>query len=238
MILVIKHIGIEGPGIIGEFFQNTNWELATIELGNTDSSLFEERGLSELPKNLSGVEAIIFLGGPMNVYEEDKYVFLREENTFLKKAIEENMPVLGICLGAQLLAKACGAQVRKAEEKEIGWRQVNLTEDGTKDRLFLGLDRCLDVFQWHEDTFDIPKDAIRLATSRHCRNQAFRIGKNAYGLQFHFEVTPEMIESWIEEYNNISDGEAIIIQAYKRKDKFAEIAHRILLNFTRIVENR
>lgn len=234
MILIIKHISIEGPGIIGEFFKNPAWKVETIELDKGD----------KLPEALSEIEATIILGGPMNVYEERKFPFLKDEDIFLKKAIKEEIPVLGICLGAQLLAKACGAKVKKAEQEEIGWYKVNLTKEGMKDLLFEGLNQELDVFQWHEDTFEIPEKGTLLATSDSCKNQAFRFGKNAYGLQFHIEVTPSMVESWIEEYLDSKDkikkdhAQKMFIDTYKKKEQFKRQADGILLNSLKIITKK
>lgn len=228
-ILIIKHIGIEGPGSIEEFFRNTAWGLRVIDLNK------EELG----PEDFADVGAIISLGGPMNVYEESKYPFLKDEDEFLKKATREEIPILAICLGAQILAKACGGKVEKAKQKEIGWYKVNLTQTGRSDPLFENLPGELMVFQWHEDTFEIPQGGVHLAESRACANQAFRFGRNAYGLQFHIEVTPEMVESWIKEYNKKDyteyDPKDMLIESYKKEGFFRRQADIVYFNFARII---
>src|SRR6185436_14634873 len=118
----------------------------------------------KLPDDFSNIEAVVSLGGPMNVYEEDKFPFLKEEDRFLKKAIKEEVPLLGICLGSQLMAKACGVKVFKSPVKEVGWFKVQLKEAGQKDPLFKSVTPEFDVFHWHEDMFEIPKDGMFLAT--------------------------------------------------------------------------
>jgi len=229
MILIIKHISIEGPGIIGDFFKNTEWQVKTVELQNG----------GKFPSDFASIEAIISLGGPMNVYEEDRFPFLKDENVFLKEAINRDIPILGICLGAQLLAKACGAEVKKAERQEIGWHKASLTKEGVKDPLFFGTSNELDVFQWHQDTFMIPERATLLATANLCKNQAFRFGKNVYGLQFHIEVTPSMVESWVNEYSDsknqseIITSQKMLIDTYKKNGQFEKQAKKVLLNFSR-----
>ena len=122
MIVFIKHIDIEGPGTAGDYFQEVAPGFQIIELQKNDS----------LPTDFSSIEAVVSLGGPMNVYEEEKYPFLKKENEFLQKVIEKEIPFLGICLGSQLLAKAAGAKVRSSPEKEIGWSEVVLTKEGKK----------------------------------------------------------------------------------------------------------
>jgi len=226
-ILIIKHIEIEGPGSIEEFFANTAWNLRVINLSTEELK----------SKDFADVVAMIFLGGPMNVYDEAKYPFLRDEDGFLRRAIKEEIPILGICLGAQLLAKACGAKVKKAKQKEIGWHKVNLTEAGKQDALFTGLPSQLNVFQWHEDIFEIPKGALHLAESPTCPKQAFRFGRNAYGVQFHVEVTPEMIESWIYAYrkNETLKTKDMLIESYKKKETFRKQADIIYFNFARVI---
>ncbi|MCX8022614.1 MAG: type 1 glutamine amidotransferase [Syntrophorhabdaceae bacterium] len=187
--LFIKHVETEGPGYLEDFFRDNGFSTETIELSRGE----------RIPNDLSEIDSVIILGGPMNVYEEDRYPFLVEEGDFIKKIIEEKIPLLGICLGAQLLAKACGAPVVRSPKKEIGWYRVNITDDGEKDPLFKGLERSFPVFQWHEDMFHIPTQGSLLARGRLCKNQAFKIGSSSYGLQFHIEVTEEMVESWLEE---------------------------------------
>ena len=137
----------------------------------------------------------------MNVYEEGKYPFLKEENLFIKEAIKKRISLLGICLGAQLIAKALGAKVFKATTKEIGWYEIELTQVGLIDKVFSDFPQRFLAFQWHEDTFEIPEDAHLIATSKNVINQAFRYGRNVYALQFHLEVTKDMISEWIDSYD-------------------------------------
>jgi len=231
MILIIKHIGIEGPGLIADFFNNSRWKVQAVDLSCGDS----------LPSGLNDLEAVVVLGGPMNVYQESSYPFLKQENKFLRCVLDQEIPLLGICLGSQLMAKAKEAGVVKAPKPEIGWYKVLLTDMGMKDPLFEGLGPSLRVFQWHQDMFKVPKEALLLACSDVCA-QAIRLGKNAYGLQFHIEITPEMIQAWLDYYN--PDGELLnseviknmVLDGYREKDYFFNQAQKLLLNFSRIIE--
>jgi GMP synthase (glutamine-hydrolysing) len=226
-ILVIKHVEQEGPGQIETFFERDGWDLETVELA------LGER----LPDALDLYGAAIVLGGPMNVYEVDKYPFLEDEENFIRKALIEELPLLGICLGGQLLAKTCGARVRKASEKEVGWYTVNVTKEGLGDSLFRGLPRRLRVFQWHEDTFGIPAEGTLLARGKTCRNQAFKVGRSAYGLQFHFEVTDSMIAEWMKgEERNVDTGR-ILRDTEALKDEFEAGTSILLSNFRGLVES-
>lgn len=154
-VAIIKHIDIEGPGTIGDFLNDDGISYDVIDVFNGEP----------LPNSLSDTSAVIILGGPMNVYEEDKYLFLKQEDEFLKEVIEKGLPALGFCLGAQLIAKAKGALVKKNPQKEIGWFKVSVTGEGSSDPLFQGFQGEFDVFQWHGDTFNIPEGAVRLAES-------------------------------------------------------------------------
>jgi len=145
-------------------------------------------------ENLQGV---LIMGGPMNVYEESAYPFLAEEDRFLKQCLRNAIPVLGICLGAQLIAKAAGAKITEAPAKELGWYEVRLTDAGVQDPLLEGCAKTFSVFQFHEDAFDIPPSAVHIIEAPVCPHQGFRIGNNIYAIQFHFEATREMIADWI-----------------------------------------
>jgi len=231
MILIVKHIEIEGPGTIEKFFNRRSRQSVTVNMSLGEC----------LPAIRDDLEAVIFLGGPMNVYEEDTYPFLCDEDKFLKRALELEIPVLGICLGAQLLAKACGAQVTRAPVKEIGWNNVRLTSEGCKDLLFNKLSSELEVFQWHEDTFAVPPGGVLLAESAMCKNQAFRIGKNAYGLQFHVEITPEIVGSWIREYvsgpdSGIDTG-GMLRRAYEVEKEYQQRCRIMCFNFFKIIRS-
>lgn len=147
--------------------------------------------------DVSDYDGLIVLGGPMGVYEADKYPHLTREMKQIEKAIQSQKPVFGICLGAQLIAATLGAEVAKAKKKEIGWFDIEITEAGLKDPLFKNLQKKEKVFQWHGDNLALPKGAEWLATSPDCPYQAFRFGEKVYGFQFHLEVDEAMIERWL-----------------------------------------
>jgi GMP synthase (glutamine-hydrolysing) len=133
----------------------------------------------------------------MSVNQTDEYPYLLTEVRLIQQAIDHQIPVLGICLGAQLIAKALGANVKRNGEKEIGWYPVSPTEEGRHDPVMRHFEDKEHIFQWHEDTFKIPANAVRIACSPLCENQAFRYGENVYAFQFHLEVDEPMIERWL-----------------------------------------
>jgi len=197
-----------------------------------------------LPHSFNGIEAVVSLGGPMNVYEEEKYPFLKEENLFIQKVLDAKIPFLGICLGSQLLAKASGGSVGKSPKKEIGFFPITLNAHGQNDPLFQGIAEEIEVFQWHEDMSQIPPEGVLLAGSSHCPHQAFRVGHRAYGLQFHIEVTPKTIEEWTNEYfdmnqtSSLQNREEMVKDYLKNLENYTQIAQIVYNNFLNIINNK
>jgi len=186
-VLAIRQVEHEGLERIADALQSQG-------LAHQHADMFAEPPREFRPDDWAG---LVVMGGPMNVDETDRYPFLATQCDWISRSLRAGLPVLGICLGAQLIAKALGARVYKAPQKEVGWYEVELTEAAAEDRLFQGSETTQTVFHWHGDTFDLPDRAVRLATSEMCPNQAFRLD-TAYALQFHLEVTVETIQRWLE----------------------------------------
>ena len=192
-VVAFRHVPFEGLGLIAPALQERDVSVQFADLYREDAVL----------PDVSSASGLIFMGGPMSV--NDDLAYLRREIEIIRYAVEQGKPVLGVCLGSQLIAKTLGGGVYGNPVKEIGWFDVHFTEAGQQDWIFAGLDCCETVFHWHGETFDLPDGATRLAYSDACRNQAFRINNNVYGLQFHLEVTPEMIADWCEQDANCGD---------------------------------
>lgn len=184
MVIILKHVPFEGPGLIQEMLEGRGVPHRTIEV-------FDE-GVPLCPAGFSG---LVSMGGPMSV--GDGLEEIEREKRLLREAVEKGVPVLGVCLGAQILAGAFGARVYPGTGPEIGWGEVHLMEEGVSDPLFAGVSSPVPVLHWHRETFDLPLEAVHLASSRHYDHQAFRIGSDAYGFQFHLEVDEEMIHEWV-----------------------------------------
>ena len=233
MVIFIKHIDIEGPGTIADFLEDNKIEYAVVDLSQGD----------KVPKLHKDIQAVISLGGPMNVYEEEKYPFLRDEDILLQKIIVEGkVSFLGICLGAQLIAKAAGARVTKNPAKEIGWYKIVVNDSGLRDDLFKDLPEIFKVLQWHGDTFGIPANGKRLVFSELCQNQTLKIGRNIYGIQFHVEVTKDMIIQWADTYKGeleslkgiVSDKKKMLEDYSKLEGAYMKQAEQFYVNFFNI----
>jgi GMP synthase-like glutamine amidotransferase len=164
---------------------------------------------------------LIFMGGPMSANDDLPYI--RRELELIEEAVSRGLPILGICLGSQLIAKALGGRVYRNSAPEIGWYPVDWTTATARDRLHQGLSEPETVFHWHAETFDLPPGAELLASSEVCRNQAYRVGANVYGLQYHLEVTPEMLDDWrtempvpIDPHVNAARLKALAAQVFGR----------------------
>ena len=196
---ILRHVTHESAGTLENVLAETGLDFHYVDLFETVPDRL----------NLNSAPGLVILGGPMNVDEVDKYPHLAKEVEWIGQALAAGLPTLGICLGAQLLAKALGARVYPNRVKEIGWYRVDLTPHADRDALFEGGGKRITVFQWHGDTFDLPPNTVRLAQSPLCRNQAFRYGRSAYGLQFHIEMTPELIDSWLAQSANCGELESL-----------------------------
>lgn len=233
--LIIENAAGEGAGILRDIILDRGWAIQIIKLYMGES----------IPSDWRRFNLLIIMGGPMNVYEEDKYPYLIKETEVIGEAIHGGTAVLGFCLGAQLMAKACGANVQKGHIREIGWYPARLTEDGKKD-FFLGrFPMEFSVFQWHGDTFDIPEKGIRLIESDQYPNQAMRVGDMGYGFQFHFEITDKMIEEWlkpgkkeVKEMNVAGLHEMILKDSSYNLSKVHAIATLFLNNYLDRIEGR
>lgn len=223
--LIVKHIDCEGPGLLGDVLERHG-----IEMDFTHPYRGEQ-----LP-GISAYDFLVIMGGPMGVSERDRYGFIDAEANLARDAIARHIPVLGLCLGSQIMAHALGAPVAKNPAKEIGVMTVELTPEGAEDPLLAGLGPQVSVFQWHGDTFGIPPGAVRLASSPITVNQAFRYGRHAYGFQFHIEVTPEMVAEWLAEYREEVakeglDAEAILRAAEREGKRWADISQIVFERF-------
>lgn len=183
-IHAFQHVPFEGLGHIGRWIADRGHAL----------TLTRQYAGDPLPR-LEDFDRLVIMGGPMNIYEDARYPWLAGERYLIRKAIAAGRSAVGICLGAQLLADALGSPVFACVNKEIGWWPIRLTEEGQRTSLLDGLPEAPTVFHWHGDTFDIPRDAVHLATSEGCPSQAFLYDNRILGLQFHLESTPETVEA-------------------------------------------
>jgi len=185
-VLVLQHIACEPPGA---------YEDVLLERGATIHRVELDEG-EPLPER-SDFDAIVAMGGPMSVNDEDEHPWLRDEKRLIGDAVRDGVPYWGACLGVQLLAASLGARVYPGEEPEVGLLPVSLTDAGHADPVLEGLPETFTTLQWHGDTFDLPEGAVLLANSTAYPHQAFRFGR-AYGVQFHLEVSLEMAQAWAE----------------------------------------
>lgn len=195
-VLILKNVEIEGPGTIEDFLRDNAIAYRIVEMSS-----------EELPRT-EDIDTLIIMGGHMSVNESDIYPYITKEVDLAKEFIGKGKRVLGICLGAQIMAKALGSRVYAGPEKELGWYDIELKEEGIRDPVINRLAlhpragdfwKTFKVFHWHGETFDLPAGAERIASSALYKNQAFRYGRNAYAFQFHIEVRKEMIYGWLKD---------------------------------------
>ena len=186
-ILVFQHVPYEPLGTLDPLLKDAGCRIRYVNFG---------RNPDHRPA-LDGYEALIVLGGPMNSDQIDTYPNLITEVDIIRAAVDRGLSVLGICLGAQLLAKSLGGSVHRNPDREIGWHDVELTAEGLRDPVLSTFAPKQQVFQWHEDGINLPAECVHLASSPASNVQAFRHGEHVYGLQFHLEVNASLIERWL-----------------------------------------
>lgn len=224
-ILSVQNIACETLGTLEQMFLSDGFEIEKVNAQ-----------IDSVPASSHVYGAIVVLGGPMAVY--DNLPYLQREQDLILDAIKNDTPVLGVCLGSQLIAQAAGGRVYKGKKKEIGWHSVYVTPASSND-IFRGVtDKTIRVFQWHGDTYDLPSNAKMLAYSD-LYPQAFRIG-SAVGIQFHLEVNRNIIESWIREYGSEVGAEKImpesILPAPGDAELLAARCRLVYNNFTKILK--
>lgn len=179
-VLVIRHAETEGAGFFGSFLDQHHipWTMVCIDNGDA------------IPTDISGYRGLVMMGGPMSV--NDDLPWITQEVALIQQAMHQNLPVLGHCLGGQLISKALGATIKANSVKEIGWGEVHVSDE---EALSLFGAPHFESFHWHGETFDLPKGAKHMLSSQYCQNQAYRIG-NAVAFQCHIEMTEEMVKTW------------------------------------------
>ncbi len=191
-LLVLQHVPHELLGTLNPMLKRSGFRIRYVNFARHPDA----------QPSLDGYNGLVVLGGPMSVNDSNRLPHLTTEMRLIEQALRRNIPVLGICLGAQLIAKTLGAAVYPNKEKEIGWYDVSPTDEAESDPLLLEFQKTETIFQWHGETFDIPKSTRHLAFSSLCANQAFRYGNNVYGFQFHLEVDEPMIHRWLRVAEN------------------------------------
>ena len=186
-IVALRHVAFEDGGALEGLLAKRGVEIAYVDAGVDDLLAIEA----------AAPDLLIVLGGPVGVYETDRYPFLVDELRLIEQRLASGRPMLGICLGAQLIARAAGARVFPGPEREIGYAPIELSAAGRASPLAALADADFHVLHWHGDTFDLPDGAMRLASSEITENQAFDLGQQVLALQFHIEAQPARFERWL-----------------------------------------
>jgi GMP synthase-like glutamine amidotransferase len=221
-VAIFRHSNTEGPGYFATFLDSHRvpWRLVKVDAGE------------QVPADPRGFSGLAFMGGPMSV--NDELPWIPRVLGLINKAVGENIPVLGHCLGGQLIAKALGGKVTRNAVKEIGWGAVTV-EENAPAREWFGATREFSGFHWHGETFTVPPKATKIAASPYCANQAFALGKHL-GMQCHVEMTPELIRAWCEDWEkelvakagpSVQTPQQMVERIEERAQTLNEIAARL-----------
>ena len=223
IVRVLQHHPAEGLGTIARALEarGLGWETVRAFAGEP------------VPRDLEGVGGLVVMGGPMGVYERDRHPFLDDEMRLIERAMRDDKPVLGVCLGSQLVAAVLGAEVRASGRQEIGWFPVRLSPDAASDPLLARAPETFVPLHWHGDVFDLPRDAIALASSEMTPIQAFRYGARVHGFLFHLECTEEQLHAMTREFG---DPSGVVEQAHERIAALEQIACTIFSRWAESAE--
>ena len=221
-IAIFRHLECEGPGYFADFLNKHSLEYSLIRVDQSD----------EIPNSISNYSALVFMGGPMSV--NDDLPWIGKELSLIQQAEQAKMPVLGHCLGGQLICKALGGKINANPVKEIGWHEVEVMENNIANNWLATLPNKFEAFHWHGETFSIPKGATPILKSKYCMNQAFALD-NILALQCHVEMTNEMVNEWTREYadelstssSSLQSAESIINNSEEKITALNQIADTI-----------
>lgn len=222
-ILVFQHVAHEILGTLNPLLKAAGFRIKYVNFDRDP----------EATPTMEKYNGLIVLGGYMGVYEANKHRHLLHEMKVIEQALKKDVPVLGICLGSQLIAHVLGGRVFKGDLPEIGWTSVKLTEEGRKEKLFKDFKNEELIFQLHQDTFDLPREAVHLATSSLYSSQAFRFGEKVFGFQYHLEVDEPMIKRWlkipanlelIKNHRDLYDVEAIQVKTHHHIERSLQLS--------------
>ncbi|HWP38560.1 MAG TPA: type 1 glutamine amidotransferase [Gemmatimonadales bacterium] len=205
-VLVIQHVAPEGPGLIGRALEHAGLGVQIVRV---------DRG-ERIPESPGNAPGLVIMGGPMAVYDADRHPHIKAELRLIEAALDQETPILGICLGSQLLAAALGARVYRGARKEIGWYDVTLTAQAHDDPLWRGIPSPFPAFHWHGDVFELPSGAVSLASSALTEVQGFRFGAAAYGFLFHLEVDRGQVEEMGRAFSGELTSEGLALESLLR----------------------
>ncbi|MET1254355.1 glutamine amidotransferase-related protein [Aliikangiella maris] len=229
-IMVFQHVPYEPLGTLDPLIRSQRHRIRYVNFGREPNA----------KPDICSYDALIILGGPMNIGQEDEYPHLVTEQRVIRQAMQQDIPVLGICLGAQLIAAAAGAKVYQAPKKEIGWYPITPTQAAQNDPVLGHFDECENIFQWHGYTFDLPKNATLLATGEQIAHQAFQLKNNVYGFQFHLETDLSLIQRWLKLPQHLKElgldkakarVDSIWQETHYRIDRSLALSHKVFNGF-------
>lgn len=199
-VYIVRHMDANTLGYLQDVVEAAGFQTATVDVSPNTPEDRDKLRLEAMPD----LEVLILLGGSMNADQQEQFSFLSPEKALIQAVMTKGIPIFGICLGSQLIARSLGAAVTQNPVKEVGWTPIHLTQAGLQDPLFSVLGDGNPQFQWHEDRWELPPGATLLAGSADCAHQAYRIGASHYAVQFHPEMTLETIQQWLDESHSLS----------------------------------